>query len=347
MSEDALVPPNSISRRDFVKLSAMAGLGLGLPLQGRTPSFRLDEPGLGRVTAPTVELYAEPSFNSGKLETFQRDDLLRLTGAAMGGRQPAHNRIWYEVEGRGYVHSSPIQPVQNQPNEPMTTVAASSRLFEVTVPFTDARWSPGKDGEWAYRFYYGSTYWVNGVFRASDGGLWYRIMEDWLPYRYYAPAEAFRAVLPEELSPVSSHLPAHEKRIEVDLQRQWVRCYEGSDEVFTTKISSGLPLKGGGYWTPLGEYVTFRKRPSRHMASGNRATGFDLPGVPWVSYFTEDGVAFHGTYWHNDYGAPRSHGCINLTPQAAKWIFRWTTPTVPALDREVAVGPGSRVRVYA
>ncbi len=62
------------------------------------------------------------------------------------------------------------------------------------------------------------------------------------------------------------------------------------------------------------------------MAAGDIASnGFDLPGVPWVLYITESGISFHGTYWHNDYGRPHSHGCINLAPQAAKWLFRWTT----------------------
>ena len=56
---------------------------------------------------------------------------------------------------------------------------------------------------------------------------------------------------------------------------------------------------------------------------------YDLPGVPWVSYFTEPGIAFHGAYWHNRFGTPMSHGCINMRPDAAKWIYRWTLPAVP------------------
>ena len=65
------------------------------------------------------------------------------------------------------------------------------------------------------------------------------------------------------------------------------------------------------------------------MAAGDIASnGFDLPGVPWVLYITKGGISLHGTYWHNDYGHPRSHGCINLTPQASKWLYRWTVPSV-------------------
>ena len=56
---------------------------------------------------------------------------------------------------------------------------------------------------------------------------------------------------------------------------------------------------------------------------------YHLPGVPWVSFFTGTGVAFHGTYWHNDYGRPSSRGCVNLRSEDAKFIYRWSRPEVP------------------
>ncbi len=83
------------------------------------------------------------------------------------------------------------------------------------------------------------------------------------------------------------------------------------------------------------------------MAAGNRAFGdYDLPGVPWVSYLTDWGIAFHGTYWHNDFGNPRSHGCINMTPDAAKWLYRWTQPFVPYdYQLKYRQGYGTRTQV--
>jgi hypothetical protein len=53
---------------------------------------------------------------------------------------------------------------------------------------------------------------------------------------------------------------------------------------------------------------------------------YNLPGVPFVCYFTAEFAATHGCYWHNDYGNVRSHGCVNLPPDAARWIWRWTDP---------------------
>ena len=119
----------------------------------------------------------------------------------------------------------------------------------------------------------------------------------------------------------------------------------------TIRVGSGLPSR---FWshvvvedttTPAGEFETFRKRPSRHMAAGNLASGYDLPGVPWVAYIDEEGVSFHGTFWHNDFGVPRSHGCINMTIDAAKWLYRWTNPVVPKHEQEVWKGHGTPVRV--
>ena len=82
------------------------------------------------------------------------------------------------------------------------------------------------------------------------------------------------------------------------------------------------------------------------MAAGNLAnSGYDLPGVPWVLYITESGISFHGTYWHNDFGHPRSHGCINLASHAAKWLYRWTAPVVKP-DKEFVYGhTGTHVEI--
>jgi hypothetical protein len=73
---------------------------------------------------------------------------------------------------------------------------------------------------------------------------------------------------------------------------------------------------------------------------------FDLPGVPWDSYITDSGVALHGTYWHTDFGTQHSHGCINMGLEDAKWIFRWTLPTVPPGENLVLQpGTGTRVQI--
>jgi lipoprotein-anchoring transpeptidase ErfK/SrfK len=83
------------------------------------------------------------------------------------------------------------------------------------------------------------------------------------------------------------------------------------------------------------------------MASGDKvsADGFDLPGVPWVSFITDDGMAFHGTYWHNNFGKARSHGCVNVPTPAAKWIYLWSLPSMPAGEVYLYNPPGTAVEV--
>ena len=84
------------------------------------------------------------------------------------------------------------------------------------------------------------------------------------------------------------------------------------------------------------------------MAGGTVSGGYDTPGVSWCNFFAE-GVAIHSTFWHNDYGVPRSHGCVNVNPEDAKWIFRWSTPTVSLEPGDITVGMpgGTQVDVVA
>jgi lipoprotein-anchoring transpeptidase ErfK/SrfK len=112
-----------------------------------------------------------------------------------------------------------------------------------------------------------------------------------------------------------------------------------------TRAATGAIFYTGNFSTPQGSFTTHRKRPSRHMMDP-AGSSYDLPGVPWVCYVNDNGVAFHGTYWHNDFGSPRSHGCINLSNDAAKWIYRWTSPTVPLKQNYLETIEGTRVDIW-
>jgi lipoprotein-anchoring transpeptidase ErfK/SrfK len=78
------------------------------------------------------------------------------------------------------------------------------------------------------------------------------------------------------------------------------------------------------------------------MAGGTNEAGWDLIGIGWTALFVGEGVALHSTFWHNNFGEPMSHGCVNLSPEDAKWIFRWTLPVVPYDTGDITiVGEGS------
>ena len=112
-------------------------------------------------------------------------------------------------------------------------------------------------------------------------------------------------------------LSTTEKWIDVDLSEQKVIAFEGLRPVRSFIISSGLPR------TPTVE-GTFRIR-AKVRSQVMSGPGYYLPNVEWVQYFYRD-YAFHGTYWHNNFGNPMSHGCINMTNADAQWLFEWASP---------------------
>lgn len=334
-----------LPRRSFLKLSAFGSVVLGL---GDTRHWRnsgLDGL-LGRATRAGIPLYASTTSESDFVGSLAQDEVLNLEAAVWGKEIREGNGVWYQLEDRGFAHASEIQPVRNLPNPPLLDTPYAGTLVEVTVPFADIYSDPDPESDHLYRYYYGTTHWVHGHMTGADGGLWYSLFDEKWELFYYARAEAFRPISDEELQPLSPQVPPEQKRIDIDLRRQWATCFEGEQVVFVAKISSGVLQDDGTYWTPEGTFSTFYKRPSRHMAAGNRASGYDLPGVPWVSYITDYGVSFHGTYWHNAFGAPRSHGCINMTPEAARFIYLWTTPVVPPEKQWIRVDGGTQVRIF-
>ena len=298
-----------------------------------------------RIINRTVWAYDEPNANSKRTKVYWHDLVVPITNTTVSDDEAAYNRVWYQLEEGGHAYSGGIQPVRTILNQPQT-IPARGALGEVTVPYTDAYLEPDVNTEFVYRLYYETVHWVASVVDSTDGSAWYRLLDDKFERYYYVPAQHIRLIPAEELTPLSPHIPNEDKRFEVRLDEQLLLAYENGRAVFATRISTGGRRLSGTYTTPVGNFITYHKRPTRHMANGDIASnGFDFPGVPWVLYITESGISFHGTYWHNDYGIPHSHGCINMTPQAAKWLYRWTMPTVPP-DKYVVHGfVGTRVEI--
>lgn len=333
-----------LSRQEFLKLGGLGLLGTLIPPLQASSS----EPSIswGRVLEESVDVFEKPSFSANVLRSYAQDNILSIYRTVIGGPELIYNQAWYQVGDSGYVHSSLLQPVEIKFNQPVSEIVKWGQLAEVSVPFTSALLSPNRDSQRMYRYYYASTHWVNKVIVDDYDQVWYRVMDDQVKGNYYFVRASHLRIIPEEeLAPLSPEVPLEHKKLEVRVEEQLVVAYENNSPVYIVQASTGDLEK---WETPLGEFKTFYKRPSRHMAAGNLAFGdYDLPGVPWVSYLTDYGIAFHGTYWHYEFGKARSHGCINLTPEAAKWIYRWTQPVVPP-DYELRYreGFGTRVDIF-
>jgi lipoprotein-anchoring transpeptidase ErfK/SrfK len=104
------------------------------------------------------------------------------------------------------------------------------------------------------------------------------------------------------------------KWIDVNLSKQRLTAYQGNTPVFSALISGGLPRTP----TVVGRFKINTKLRATRM----RGPGYDLPNVPYTMYFYK-GYAIHGTYWHNNFGHPMSHGCVNMRTSDAAWLFNW------------------------
>ncbi len=102
--------------------------------------------------------------------------------------------------------------------------------------------------------------------------------------------------------------------IEVNLTNQTLTAWQGDVQVMYTAISSGL----GGTPTVTGRFAVGTKYAAQRMIG----PGYDLPNVPWVMYF-HGSYAIHGAYWHNSFGVPTSHGCVNMRPNEAEMLYNW------------------------
>jgi hypothetical protein len=380
MSDNKSLPPspqNQISRRDFLKLSAIGLGGLaygehiidpeGISALNRSPRYLVlqDFPQaerLGRVCVGKVEIKNRPHDDADTVKVLYEDAVVPWLHETVGTWAWRNNQRWVETPD-GYIWSPYIQPVKNEPNQPITQLPAADNdqpgmWVEVSVPWVDAVLAnPPARSFWIKsreehglppRMYYSQILWIDQIKTDENGQVLYRINE-----RYgnpgdifWAAGEAFRPLTSEELTPISPDVVDKSILVNVNWNIQTLTCFEGNTEVYFTRISSGV-TSGSTPITPFGGqgFPIWRKMHSVHMAGGTNANGWDLIGIGWTELFVGEGVAIHSTFWHNNFGEPMSHGCINASPQDAKWLFRWTQPPAPFVAGDITISGDGSTRI--
>lgn len=138
------------------------------------------------------------------------------------------------------------------------------------------------------------------------------------------------------------------KRIEVDLTNQRLYAFEGERKIFETPVSTGR-------WgpTPTGTFKIWVKLRYTRMSGGEGAAYYNLANVPHVMFYYNNevsqgrGFSLHGAYWHNNFGHPMSHGCVNIPLAAAETLFQWADPpTSGNTTYATKENPGTKVIVY-
>lgn len=145
------------------------------------------------------------------------------------------------------------------------------------------------------------------------GYTWYKIgPQDWVEDRTLAVLQ------PDPTRPADVQ---SDRWISINLYEQTLAVYEAGRLVYATLVSTGLD----GWWTQPGTFQVYEKLEADPMSgsfTADRSDYYYLEDVPWILYFDQS-RALHGAYWHNGYGYPRSHGCVNLSPADAHWIYDW------------------------
>jgi hypothetical protein len=345
-----------------LKLSGVALGGLSLPISSvkKASSYQFPEgDGLMMRATASIPAYSQPNPDSVQNDFLYEDEVLPWLREIVGYNPYRYIQRFVETP-KGYVWSPDVQPVYNRMNTPTTELKQTSlglgMWLEVTTPYVDVILENEKprspwlnhrinDMGMGPRLYYSQIIWADQIKVDDNGQVWYHLNER---FSYgdtmWGPAEYFRVMAPEELEPISPNV--EKKSIEVNIQRQTVTCFEKESAVYFCRASTGM--LGEDTETPIGEsFNVWRKMVSSHMAGGTLSSGWDTPGIPFCSYFQGTGIAIHGVFWHNAYGERRSHGCVNVRPEDAKWIFRWTTPIVGYDPGDITVDDfsGTLIRV--
>jgi L,D-transpeptidase catalytic domain len=361
----------NLSRRDFLKI---AGAGLGA--LAFNPLKRLESPSplpqfpegdrLGRVFSK-IDVRSEPNFNAPSVGVLYDDQVVVWQQELVTRGEQNPNVIvqrWVKAP-EGYIYAPHLQPVKNISNTALTAIPAGQSGFwaEVTMPYADMRLEgPALSPHIKYllennmpiRLYYSQVVWIDQIAAADGGVIWYRFNENGgrpagltgggYGDILWGEGSAFRPLTAEDVTPIHPDVDPATKKVVVDRtqEHQTLSCFEGAEEVYFCRVSTGMRLDASGnpvtdYLTPLGEHTTWRKALSIHMSGGTTGTGYDTPAVSWTTLFSGDGYAVHGAFWHNNFGVPRSHGCVNCLPEDAKWIFRWATPLTSLEQGDVAV----------
>jgi lipoprotein-anchoring transpeptidase ErfK/SrfK len=165
---------------------------------------------------------------------------------------------------------------------------------------------------------------LSGKQRFVDGVLHFQTKDGlWLSDRYVSRVDGVKKM--------PKWAKDGERWIDVSIGKQVLLAYDGTQPAYATLVSTGeagLEDPETSKATLRGIFRIHTKHLTTTMSSKTVGEEFELKDIPYVQYF-EEGYALHAAYWHDDFGTPRSHGCINLSPEDARWLFQWTEPQLP------------------
>ncbi len=268
-----------------------------------------------KVTNVGLPIYAHPADeSSGELPV--RIMTKGYLGISLDKAEPIiiNGQTWYQINRNEYVRARDVMLLKPSEYQGVLVTGRAEHAFGWMISATRVSPEPGATPvQGALSL---PRYSLVVVLEEQRAGAWtwYRVGEDaWIEQRRVGLVKP--AVRPAGVG-------VDDKWVDVNLYEQTLAAYEGDTMVYATLVSTGLP----GFSTPTGLFrIWARVAQSKMSGRDGYPDYYYLEDVPWILYFSGS-VGLHGAYWHDGFGSRRSHGCVNLSPRDAKWIFDWATP---------------------
>lgn len=282
--------------------SELRGVELGRPGE---PTHPTPSPRRGVVTATLLNVRARPGVRADNPPV---DRLRQGTAVQIFEQQTVDGAPWYRIGVDRWVHGGYVRLIQEGAPPPGQPAASGLPVGWVSASSLNVRQRPGTDASNPVVGQVSRNQRLDILeTRTVDGQRWHRIGEDrWVLGQWVAVAT---------YKPRPAAIAADERWVGVNLSQQTAVAYEGDRPVYAAMVSTGAP----GTPTVQGIFRTWRRLPSGKMSG----PGYYIEEVTWTCYFYS-GYALHTAYWHDSFGRPHSHGCVNLSPYDAWWIYQWS-----------------------
>ncbi len=271
----------------------------------------------GVVTAYILNVRARPGVRPDNPPI---DRLRRGTHVTIYESTTYNGEVWYRIGTNRWVHGGWVRIITPRVRAQTTDVETereplwSLPVGWIVAPVLNVRARPGvyRDNPPIAQVHYKDRFHILEE-RVVQGARWYRIGDDRWVYGGWVGVARFK--------PRPALIHPDEYWVGVSLREQTLVAYEGDRPVYAALVATGLPQTP----TVRGIFRTWLRLKWGKMSGGSYATGgyYYLEDVTWTMYFYR-GYSLHTAYWHDAFGRPRSHGCVNMSPYDAWWIFQWS-----------------------
>jgi hypothetical protein len=258
-----------------------------------------------------VNVYPQPSLGAPPLYNVGNGFLY----VTIHGQVEANGQTWYEINRGQYVIADDLRLVDTPEFHGVEVTVQPERPFgwivqEVT-PSDEPDGEPNPENAKLERF---TFFQVFDAVAGDEDWIWYQIGGGrWIRQTYVSLIDVNAP--PDDIGD-------NEYWVEVDLYEQTFAAYEGSRMVYAGLVSSGL-----NRWpTYEGLFQVFSRHLQIRMSGAEgQVDYYNIEDVPYTMYFDRTNeIALHGAYWHDRYGYKHSHGCVNMPPRDAEWIYYWS-----------------------